>query len=151
MKKVLSQSAEDTLKFGKHLASLLKKGDIICFYGNLGAGKTTMIKGIADGLQVKSDYVHSPTFTLMNVYEHGRIPLYHFDMYRIEKPDQLFDIGYDEFLYGNGVSVIEWSEKFGPLLPKERFEIHLEHKGEDGREIGLKAIGKRYEKLAASI
>jgi tRNA threonylcarbamoyladenosine biosynthesis protein TsaE len=151
MKKILSQSAEDTLKFGKYLAILLKKGDIICFYGDLGTGKTTMIKGIADGLNVRSDYVHSPTFTLINVYEHGRIPLYHFDLYRIEKPEEMIDIGYDEILYGEGISVIEWSEKFGRLLPKERLEIHMKHKGDDQREIGMKAVGERYEKLAASI
>lgn len=145
--KIETMSAEQTQEFGRHLAKKLAAGDIICFYGDLGAGKTTMIKGIADGLQVKSDYVHSPTFTLMNVYEHGRIPLYHFDMYRIEKPEQLFDIGYDEFLYGNGVSVIEWSEKFGSLLPQERLEIHLEHKGEEKRGILIKAFGVRYENL----
>ena len=110
-----------------------------------------MIKGIADGLKVKSDYVHSPTFTLLNVYEHGRIPLYHFDMYRIERPEEMFDIGYDEFLYGEGVSVVEWSEKFGKLLPKERLEIHLKYKGKEKREVGLKVVGERYKKLANGV
>lgn len=151
MIKIISQSFEETQAFGRRLAKKFKAGDIVCFYGDLGTGKTTMIKGIADGLKVKSDYVHSPTFTLLNVYEHGRIPLYHFDMYRIEKPEDMFDIGYDEFLYGEGVSVIEWSEKFGKLLPKERLEIHLKHKGEESREIRLKAKGLRYEKLVSSI
>lgn len=107
-----------------------------------------MIKGIADGLKIKSDYVHSPTFTLLNVYEHGRLPLFHFDMYRIEKPEEMFGIGYDEFLYGDGISVIEWSEKFGRLVPKERLEIHLTHKGQEKREIKIKATGKRYKKIA---
>ena len=129
------------------MAAKLKAGDIICFFGDLGAGKTTMIKGIADGLKIRSDYVHSPTFTLMNMYEHGRIPLFHFDLYRIDQCEQMFDIGYEEFLYDEGVSVIEWSEKFGTLLPKERLEIHLKHKGEEAREILVKPFGVRYKNL----
>lgn len=142
--KTVTQSAAQTHSLGKQLAEGLKPGDILCFFGDLGAGKTTLIKGIAEGLKVKSDYVHSPTFTLLNVYEHGKIPLYHFDMYRIEDPEELFDIGYEEFLYGQGLSVVEWSEKFGKLLPKDRLEIHLKHKGNDRREIRIKGIGKRY-------
>jgi len=141
---IITQDAEETRAFGKQLALKFKPGDIVCFFGDLGAGKTTMIKGIAEGLAITSDYVHSPTFTLLNLYEHGRLPLYHFDLYRIEDPEELFDIGYDEFLYGSGISVIEWSERFGHLLPKERLEIHLRHKGEDRREIRVKAAGNRY-------
>ena len=149
-KRFISQSFEETQEFGRRLALKLRPGDVICFYGELGSGKTTMIKGIAEGLKVKSDYVHSPTFTLLNVYEHGRIPLYHFDLYRIDKPEEIFDIGYDEFLYGNGAAVVEWSERFGSLLPEERLEIHLEHKGDDKRAIIIKAVGEKYQKIAVS-
>jgi len=138
---LITHSAEETSAIGKQLARGLEPGDIVCLFGDLGAGKTTMIKGIAEGLAIKSDYVHSPTFTLLNLYEHGRLPLYHFDLYRIEDPEELFDIGYEEFLYGSGISVIEWSERFGHLLPKERLEIHLRHKGDDRREIRVKAVG----------
>jgi len=150
MLKRISKSSEETKEFGRRLAGKLKPGDIVCFYGGLGAGKTTMIKGIADGLKIKSDYVHSPTFVLLNIYEHGRLPLHHFDLYRVERPEEMFDIGYDEFLYGNGVAVVEWSERFGSLLPKERLEVHLKHKGEDRREIVVKSVGERYQKLAVS-
>ena len=142
-------SADETRDLGRRLAKKLRASDIICFYGELGTGKTTMIKGIADGLKVVADYVHSPTFTLMNVYDHGRIPLYHFDMYRIEQPEQLFDIGYEEFLYGSGVAVVEWSERFGPFLPKERLDIYLTHKTENRRGVRIKAVGERYEQVAA--
>lgn len=151
MVKMVSRSFEETRDIGRRLAAGLAPGDIVCFFGDLGAGKTTMIKGIAAGLKVKSDDVHSPTFTLMNVYEHGRVPLYHFDMYRIDCPEQLFDIGYDEFLYGGGVSVVEWSEKFGRLLPSERLEIYLKHQGGDQRGIDIKAAGERYKRLVKNI
>lgn len=147
MEKLISQSFQETQDFGKRLAKKLGSGDIICFYGDLGSGKTTMIQGIARGLKVGRDYVHSPTFTLLNVYEHGKLPLYHFDLYRIEQPEEMFDIGYDEFLYGEGVSVVEWSERFGKLLPKERLEIHLKHRSEQKREISIKAKGRHYEKV----
>ncbi len=145
--KIESCAASETQAFGKRLAKKLRPGDTLCCYGGLGAGKTTLIKGIADGLNIKSDYVHSPTFTLMNIYEHGKIPLYHFDLYRIERAEQMFDIGYEEFLYGDGIAVVEWSEHFGVLLPKERLEIHLTHKSAEKRGIVLKAFGERYKKL----
>lgn len=140
-----TQSADETYDFGKCLAGKLKTGDIICFYGDLGAGKTTMIKGIAKGLKIKSDYVHSPTFTLLNIYEHGKIPFFHFDLYRIESIEEIFGIGYEEFLYGRGVSVIEWAEKFGKLLPGERIEIHVKHRGQEKREVKIKAVGEKYK------
>ncbi|MEW5894311.1 MAG: tRNA (adenosine(37)-N6)-threonylcarbamoyltransferase complex ATPase subunit type 1 TsaE [Candidatus Omnitrophota bacterium] len=148
---IISQSVNETRALGKRIAQKLKSGDIICFYGDLGSGKTTMIKGIAEGLRLKPDYIHSPTFTLLNIYEHGRLPLFHFDMYRIDDPKDLFDIGYEEFLYGKGISVIEWSEKFGCLLPGERLEIHLKHKGDSRRTIQIKAAGQYYEKLMKRI
>ncbi len=151
MKKILSQSADDTFAFGARLAKLLQPGDIVCFFGDLGSGKTTMIKGIADGLKIKPKDVHSPTFTLMNFYDHGRIPLYHFDMYRISEPEQLFDIGYEEFLYGNGISAIEWSEKLGRLLPRDRLDIHLQHKDENQRVISITAAGVHYQQLVTRI
>ncbi len=148
--KLKTGSAAETARFGRHLADRLLAGDIVCFYGDLGSGKTTMIKGIADGLKVNPESVHSPTFTLLQVYEQGRLPLYHFDLYRIERPEELGDIGYDEFLFGQGVAVVEWSEKFGPLLPAERLEIHLTHQGEEARAITMKAVGQRYRKIVSA-
>lgn len=145
--RLVSQSFENTRKIGKRLAKQAAGGDILCFFGDLGSGKTTMIKGLAAGLGAFDEEVTSPTFVLLNVYDELKWPVYHFDLYRLETTDELFDLGYEEFFYGDGVTVVEWSERLGRLLPKERLEIHLEHKGDDQREIRLKAVGKRYEQI----
>src|SRR3990167_3061167 len=106
---VLSKSTDQTLELGEKLARHLRKGDILCLGGELGSGKTIFIKGIAQGLKISPAKVHSPTFVLMNAYE-GKLPLYHFDLYRLEGVREISTIGYEEFLYGDGVSVIEWAD-----------------------------------------
>jgi len=113
----VSRSPEDTLEFGSRLGRLLKPGDIVCLEGQLGAGKTVLTRGIARGLEIDSD-VTSPTYTLINEYA-GGVPLYHFDLYRLEDGEELFYIGGEDLLYGQGVSVIECASRAEDLLPSD--------------------------------
>lgn len=149
----LSHSYEETLALGARLAEILKKGDIVCLFGELGAGKTAFVKGLAKGLGIDGDHVHSPTFTLMNCYE-GRLPLYHFDLYRITESD-LFNLGYEEFFFGQGVTAVEWSERLGALSPDCFWKVELRHAGEDVRDIRVSAhggaIGERLMKAGKRI
>jgi len=146
MQKFISKSTEETIDFGEQLAKSFKEGDIVCFFGDLGSGKTTLIKGIAKGLKIGPAKVNSPTFVLMNVY-HGRLPLFHFDLYRLDDIEGISSIGYDEFLYDDGVSVIEWADRLGVLLPDEYLKVELKHKTNNQRTIQLTAKGSRYQKI----
>lgn len=147
---ILSKSESETLRLGEKLARHLRKGDILCLQGELGSGKTTLIKGIAKGLKIASEKVTSPTFVLMNAYE-GRLPLYHFDLYRLEEIHEISSIGYEEFLYGNGIAVIEWAERLGALTPKEYLRVELKHQGENERSIKLSAVGERYYRIMKEV
>ena len=119
-----TKSAEETIALGKRLGSFLKKGDVVALQGSLAAGKTTITKGIALSLGVK-DTITSPTFCLISEYE-GRIPLYHFDVYRLQGADDFANLGADDMIYGDGVCLIEWSEKIMDELPKKTIVIRLE-------------------------
>ncbi|HNV24475.1 MAG TPA: tRNA (adenosine(37)-N6)-threonylcarbamoyltransferase complex ATPase subunit type 1 TsaE [Candidatus Omnitrophota bacterium] len=134
----ISENEEETIKLGKSFAKILNKGDILCLEGNLGSGKTTFVRGVAQGLGISQKVVHSPTFTLMNVYENKKISLFHFDLYRVEKIEQIFSLDYQDFFYGKGISVIEWAEKLGPLMPKKYWEIRFRHIQEYQRQITIK-------------
>ncbi len=137
---------KQTELFGQRLGRLLEKGDVVCLNGDLGAGKTTLSKSIGEGLEVE-DYITSPTFAIMNQYN-GRIPLYHFDVYRLEGWHQLEDIGAEDYFYGNGVCLIEWAETIQEYLPKDRLEIRLSFGINEGeRALMLRAFGSRFEKL----
>ncbi len=117
------ESSDELIEVGRRLAASCQKGTIICLFGDLGAGKTTFVKGIAEGLRVAhADQVQSPTFTYLHVYE-GALPLYHFDLYRLHNSEEFLAMGFDEYLFGAGVSCIEWSERIADLLPNKRIEI----------------------------
>lgn len=146
--KYISNSEQETGLFARKLAGLLKPGSILCLHGDLGAGKTTFTKGLAEGLKIKPEKVHSPTFTLLNIYE-GKVPLYHFDLYRMDDIKEILNIGYEEFLYGDGIAVIEWADKLKELLPPEFLKIEFKHEGEDKRSIAVSAQGKTYDPVAA--
>lgn len=137
---------EETKDFGIKLGELLNGGDILCLNGDLGAGKTTLTKSIGLGLGV-TDYITSPTFALINEYE-GRIPVYHFDVYRLENVEDLDDLGFDDYFYGKGVSIIEWADKIEKSLPKERIVLDIE-KGEniDSRVINITGYGNSYNRV----
>lgn len=119
----------ETERLGEHIGRALEPGSVVALIGELGAGKTTLTKGIARGLDVP-DLIHSPTFTLIHEHQ-GRMPVYHFDLYRVESPTQIEDLGYEDYFYGPGVTVIEWAEKMLNLLPPDHLEVRMT--GEDER------------------
>lgn len=121
-------SVDETFAFARELASSCEPGDIICLYGTLGAGKTHFVKGFASAFGIDPNEVDSPTFVLIQEYN-GTIPIYHFDAYRIETLDEARGIGTEDYLYGDGISVIEWPEKIAGLLPEQRTDIHIEQTG----------------------
>lgn len=123
-----TESAEQTIGLGEKIGSFLRPGDIIALQGTLAAGKTTITKGIARALDITED-ITSPTFTLISVYE-GRLPLYHMDVYRLEGSADFSDLGAEEMLYGNGICVIEWSEKIMDELPSRTIVIKLSAENE---------------------
>lgn len=134
----ISKSIEETIGMGEALARSLKAGDVVALVGNLGAGKTVLTKGIAKGLGVKNvRYVNSPTFVIIKEYK-GRIPLYHFDIYRLNKSSMLDSESYEEYFYGDGVTVIEWADKIRSILPKKYIEVKLSVAGEGKRKIEIK-------------
>ena len=137
--KYISQSPEETITFAREFAKTLKPGSAVAFSGDLGSGKTTFIKGIALGLGLKNpDEVKSPTFALMHIYP-TKIPLYHFDLYRLESLKEIETIGFEEFITDPKViSCIEWAEKAAKLLPDETFYIQIELSGENSRKIEIK-------------
>jgi tRNA threonylcarbamoyladenosine biosynthesis protein TsaE len=143
---VETKNPNETFRLGTQLARYLEEGDILCLFGNLGTGKTTFVKGIGKGLDISDKSVHSPTFISMNMYK-GRLPLYHFDLYRLEDERELSLIGYEEFLYGDGVSLIEWADKMKSLLPKDCLKIEFEYTDPTTRSITFQAQGKKYEDL----
>lgn len=139
-----TKSSDETEKIGFKLGSLLKRGSIVLISGDLGVGKTVFTKGIAKGMGIY-DYVTSPTFMIVN--EHmGEIPLYHFDVYRIDDYTELYDIGYEEYFYGDGVCVIEWPEKMMPLIPEENIFVHISIGDSfDERIIDIESHGVKYD------
>jgi tRNA threonylcarbamoyladenosine biosynthesis protein TsaE len=136
----VTHAYEETLALAAKFAKVLKRGDTVCLFGDLGSGKTAFVKGMAKGLKIAPEHVHSPTFTLMNIYE-GKVPIYHFDLYRITA-DDLFGLGYEEFFYGEGIAAVEWSERLEGLLPKEHWHVTLKHAGDDKREVVIAVQGK---------
>ena len=127
-----TKTPDETIALGRKIGKLLKKGDVIAMQGTLAAGKTTITKGIADALGV-SDTITSPTFCLISEYE-GKMPLYHMDVYRLEGTDDFENLGTDDMIYGEGVTIIEWSEKIMDALPKKTIILKLEPQ-EDGSRI----------------
>ena len=125
----ISKSPGDTFKTGYDIGQKAKAGEIYCLNGEMGAGKTVFAKGFAKGLGVASE-VTSPTFAIINEYE-GRLPVYHFDVYRIASPEEMEDAGYEEYFFGNGVCLIEWAELIEPVIPEEAVGITITKSCED--------------------
>lgn len=132
---LISESPEQTADIGKAIGRFLAKGDIVALQGTLAAGKTTLTKGIAEGLDI-DESVTSPTFTLISEYQ-GRLPLYHMDVYRLDSVEDFLDLGVEELLYGDGVSIIEWSEKVMSELPESVIRIRLEALEDGSRSIDI--------------
>lgn len=132
-----SNSPEDTYKLGKDMGEKAESGQIFCLLGELGSGKTLFAQGFAEGIGIKEP-VNSPTFTLIQEYDEGRLPLYHFDVYRIEDEEEMYEIGYEDYFYGGGVCLVEWADLIEPLIPEDAVWIKIERdaqKSSDYRKI----------------
>ena len=139
-----SSSERETIRIGEEIARYLRPGDIVALSGDLGAGKTTLVKGIAKGLGVKNHrYVNSPSFTIVKEYK-GKVPLFHFDVYRLNNLKDIEDIGYEDYLARDGVVVIEWSNKMTRILPKKHIDVSLKISGRSKRSLNIK--GRRHAK-----
>lgn len=139
---VESFNTKDTFNLGKQLGEQAKPGDVLCLYGDLGVGKTVFTQGFAEGLGI-TEPINSPTFTIVQVYEDGRIPFYHFDVYRIGDVEEMDEIGYDDYVEGEGVCLIEWANLISEILPPHYQTVTIEkdlEKGFDYRKITVEEI-----------
>lgn len=147
---IISRNAEQTLKIGYRLGQLLTSGDTVCLHGGLGAGKTTLTRGIGQGWQSVSR-ITSPTYTLVNVHERATDgqKLYHVDAYRLENPEDLDSVGFEDIFESNSTVIIEWPERLGTILPKDYLNIYLDIDDEDvdRRVFTIEAVGERYNPL----
>ncbi len=148
--RLVSGSPQETKEIGVSLAHLLRGGELICLEGELGSGKTTFIQGLGQGLGVERP-ITSPTFTLVNEYRGGRLPLYHVDLFRIGSEMEIRASGLEEFFWDEGVCAVEWAEKAVGLLPPERLWITFEHGGRERRFLSLEAKGFIYDELLAAL
>ena len=147
--KLISHSPEQTQEFGVRIGKLALPGDVFLLVGELGTGKTCLTQGIARGLDIK-DYVLSPSFVLVREL-YGRLPLYHMDLYRLDHIEEIADLGLDDYLYGDGVCVVEWAEKGLTVLPIEHLLIKIDYLSDTERSFRLKPNGQRYREIAAQL
>lgn len=142
IKIIESFSPEETLELGREMGRCAQPGDVYTLIGDLGVGKTVFTQGIAEGLEIEES-ICSPTFTIVQVYEEGRMPFYHFDVYRIGDVEEMDEIGYEDYFYGEGLCMIEWANLIEEILPSTRKEITIEkdlEKGFDYRKITIKEV-----------
>ncbi len=144
-----SHSPEQTQKIGVRIGKLALPGDIFLLVGSLGAGKTCLTQGIAWGLNIK-EYTLSPSFVLIREL-YGRLPLYHIDLYRLDHIEEIEELGLDEYLYGNGICVVEWAEKGLSMLPTEHLLIQISYLSDTERSFQIKPSGKRYSEILAHL
>jgi tRNA threonylcarbamoyladenosine biosynthesis protein TsaE len=146
-----TQSAGETERLGEVIGGLLQPGDVVALNGDLGAGKTCLARGVARGLGVR-DRVTSPTFTLINEYN-GMIPLYHMDMYRLGSPEELEDLGYEEYFFGPGATLLEWAGQVEQYLPRRRLDIFITKlpDDEEKRKFELVPHGERFEQMVKEL
>lgn len=133
-KVVYIKNERETRSFGKALASELVPGTVVALAGDLGTGKTALTKSIAEGLGV-GEIITSPTFNIVKEYYSGRIPMYHFDVYRIGDIDEMYELGYEEYFYGNGVSIVEWADLIEDIIPEDAIRIDIEYGENEGERI----------------
>jgi tRNA threonylcarbamoyladenosine biosynthesis protein TsaE len=145
---VVTRAPEETEAAGEALGRLVRAGDVIALTGELGAGKTLLVRGLARGLGVPARRVTSPTFTLVNEYRDGRLPLYHVDLYRLERPEELEDLGLDDLYRQDGVVAVEWPAQVEGAVPPERLDVIIRLVGADERTIETIGRGRRAEELA---
>ena len=146
---IITRSPEETKNLGEEIGKLAKSGDLLAFYGELGAGKTCFIQGISRGLEVK-DYVTSHSFTIINEYT-GTIPIFHFDLFKLSKVEEILELSYKEYFYGEGLTVIEWAEKIEQFLPKEHLKIDIKFKDRYQRIISFIPQGDRFNNFLVEL
>ena len=140
MSAFVTRSAEETRALGARLAAQLRPGDALMLEGDMGAGKSELARGVARGLGI-GGYLPSPSFPIMQEYRAGRLPLYHYDWYRLESPDELYEIGLDEFLYGEGVALVEWPDRLPAAIPEKHLRVRITGNGDEPRTIELTSAG----------
>ncbi len=145
----VSESPEETQQVGMQLGKLSQPGEVFLLVGGLGVGKTCLTQGIAWGLGIEG-YAASPSFVLINQYR-GRLPLYHIDLYRLDSIEEVTEVGLDDYLYGNGVCVVEWAEKAWAVLPRENLTVEMSFFSDTSRSITLKPNGKRYVEMISQL
>lgn len=133
MRKVIRNEL-DTREFGRELAEKLKPGDIVALIGDLGTGKTTLTKSIAEGLGI-TEMITSPTFTIVQEYTEGRLPLYHFDVYRLCDLEEMYELGYEEYFFGQGICVVEWADQIMEIIPEDAIIIRIEYGANEDERI----------------
>jgi tRNA threonylcarbamoyladenosine biosynthesis protein TsaE len=149
---VTTRSPAATRAFARRLARVLRAGDVVGLIGDLGSGKTTFVQGLAAGLGIgKEARVRSPSFTVANVYEGGRLPLYHLDFFRHDDHDEIAALGYEEYVFGEGVCAIEWLDRIPAAAPRDYLAIRFEEKGPTERALVLTAHGARAEEVVRSL
>lgn len=142
--RIISASVKQTQEIAAKLAKCLKPGDVLALIGNLGSGKTAFVKGLVSGFGVSKSKVLSPTFVLMRQYK-GKMTVNHFDLYRLKNIQQLQEIGYEEYFYSDGITVIEWADRIKEALPEEYLEIGFDFLDKNSRRLKFRAYGNRYE------
>lgn len=148
---ITTNSPEDTASLGEMLGRLLQPGDFVALIGDLGAGKTHFVQGVARGLDVPAEVsVTSPSYTLLNEYA-GRVPLYHFDLYRLVGDDDIDDLGFQEYFSGTGICLVEWADRLRMQLPGSYLRITILDRGDTCRSIELSGVGGRFVALAAAL
>ena len=145
MREIRIKNEKETRQFGEQLARTIVPGDVIALIGDLGTGKTTLTKYIARELGIM-EAITSPTFTIINEYDSGRLPLYHFDVYRLDSPDEMINLGYEEYFFGEGVCIVEWADKIEELMPENTKTIKISYAGQDPQQ----SAGPDYSKGAPS-
>ena len=148
---VETHQPEETRRWGERVGRGLRAGDVVALVGELGTGKTTLTQGIAQGLGIDASTVKSPSFVLMKEYRAGRAPLYHIDLYRLEGFTDIQRMGYEDYLGGDGVAVVEWAERLQTILPGEHLRVDLEHVDDTTRRLTFRAVGARYDALVQTL
>ncbi|MDI9440250.1 tRNA (adenosine(37)-N6)-threonylcarbamoyltransferase complex ATPase subunit type 1 TsaE [Candidatus Darwinibacter acetoxidans] len=148
---IASHSPEETMRIAEAVGELLRPGDLLNLNGELGAGKTLFVKGLAAALGIPAEMVTSPTFSIINEYMGKGGLLYHFDFYRLQDELELENIGYQDYFYGSGITVVEWGDLFREQLPEERLDIVLEKAGSQGRKLTFSGCGDRGREIAEQV
>lgn len=146
---IITRDPEETQRIGEMIGAHAKPGDILLLVGELGAGKTCLAQGVLWGLG-SEEYARSPTFVLVSEYE-GRLPMYHMDLYRLDKIEDIIDLGLDEYLFGDGVCVVEWAQKAPEAFPEQHVVIRIEYIDDTTRRLKLTASDARYQEMIESV